>query len=85
MFRAIILAVCILATGCTAMTQLAVGVLAETAEALETVNNVAYTDVNSLSCTQLRDIRDYLMTLHLNERGQTRLQEVHWEILQRCG
>ena len=41
MFRAIILALCILSTGCTAMTQFAVGVLTETAEALETANNAA--------------------------------------------
>ena len=85
MFRAIILALCIPATGCTAMTELAVGVLTETAEALETANNVAYTDVSNLSCTQLRDIREYLTTLHLTEQGQARLQEVQWEILQRCG
>ena len=85
MFRAAILTVCILAAGCTAMTQLAVGVLTETAEALETANDVAYTDVSSLSCTQLRDIRDYLTTLNLTEQGQTRLQDVQWEILQRCG
>ena len=67
------------------MGQIALGVLNETAEALETVNDVAYADVNSLSCTQLRDIRDYLVTLNLTEQGQARLQQVQWEILQRCG
>lgn len=85
MYRAIALALCVLAAGCTAMTELAVDVLSEAAETLETANDVAYTDVSSLSCTQLRDIRDYLTTLNLSEQGQARLQAVQWEILQRCG
>ena len=85
MFRAMMLALCVPAAGCAAMAEFAVDVLNETAEALETVNDVAYTDVNSLSCTQLRDIRDYLVTLNLTEQGRSRLQQVQWEILQRCG
>lgn len=85
MFRAIMLALCVPASGCAAMGQIALGVFNETAEALETVNDVAYADVNSLSCTQQRDIRDYLVTLNLTEQGQARLQQVQWEILQRCG
>ena len=85
MFRTAALAMCLATAGCTAMTELAVYALNETSEGLETVNNVAYADVSTLSCTQLRDIREYLSTLHLTEQGQARLQQVQWEILQRCG
>ena len=85
MFRAVVLALCVAVAGCTAMAELALDVLNETAEALDAANDVAYTDVSSLSCTQLRDIRDYLVSLNLTEQGQARLNEVQWEILQRCG
>ena len=78
---AVVIAPLLLASGCAEMAEsFAEGFI----EGVETTNRVAFDPPSTLSCTQLRDVRDYLSSRPLNEQGQARLDAVQWEILSRC-
>ena len=78
---AVVIAPLLLASGCAEMAEsFAEGFI----DGLETTNRVAFDHPSTLSCAQLRDVRDYLSSRPLNEQGQARLDAVQWEILSRC-